>query len=420
MEMAIPLRVFVSYSWDSVEHKEWVLKFVNMLRDRWGVNAKCDVFITQSNTTNLNHMMVEEIKDSDYVLIILTESYAEKANKLEGGVGFETKLLISECKNNLRKIIAVVREKERKAEDVIPYYLQGVHYIDFSDSSNWDESWETLIYRIYQKDKIKLEPIGKPPVLKTKKMNFEELVDSVQIELERETRRQTLMKKNLNAFRTLLYKNIGGKNGIVSLEKTRDIEKIIDSINGQLVPDKDINLWWQQGYSNFMINKNIEKIDDRTWVIDGIEMTIEKVWLYICPNSYDRDYILLKTEPSPDFPIYPKYNGERDYRDDYRYVPTSMAGFFKNQYITGIEHDADYADINGEIVELKGESRLRTRYLGEEYFFIATQYHSVLQTKNDHLVRDIYESLHEKNDLTQDDIIKLGKLSKSDISMMYN
>mgnify|MGYP003511259450 CR=1 FL=1 len=94
MEMAIPLRVFVSYSWDSVEHKEWVLKFVNMLRDRWGVNAKCDVFITQSNTTNLNHMMVEEIKDSDYVLIILTESYAEKANKLEGGVGFETKLLI--------------------------------------------------------------------------------------------------------------------------------------------------------------------------------------------------------------------------------------------------------------------------------------------------------------------------------------
>ena len=69
---------------------------------------------------------------------------------------------------------------------------------------------------------------------------------------------------------------------------------------------------------------------------------------------------------------------------------------------------------------MKGESRLRTRYLGEDYFFIATQDHSVLQRKNDQLVRDIYESIHEKNDLTQDDIIKLGKLSKSDISMMYS
>ena len=87
---------------------------------------------------------------------------------------------------------------------------------------------------------------------------------------------------------------------------------IIDSINEQLISDEEIKLWWHQGYSNYMVNKNIEKIADRTWVIDDIEMTIEKVWLYICPNSSDRDYILVKTEASPDFPIYPEYNGERD------------------------------------------------------------------------------------------------------------
>ena len=419
--MEVAPKVFVSYSWDSNEHNEWVSKFVSKLRSN-GVDAKYDRLLTQRGTTNLDKMMVEEIKNSDYVLVILTEKYAEKANNHEGGVGFETQLLITESRKNLQKIIPIVRVTEGKAENVIPYYLQSAHYIDFSNSSNFDDSYEHLFYRIYKTDMIEIQPLGKPPVLETKKMNFEidASISSVPFELEQELSRQSRMFKNLDAFRILLYKNVGGKNGIISLEKTGDIEKIIDSINEQLISDEEIKLWWHQGYSNYMVNKNIEKIADRTWVIDDIEMTIEKVWLYICPNSSDRDYILVKTEASPDFPIYPEYNGERDYRDEYRYGPSSVAGFFKGQYITGIEHDAGYADINGEVVELKGESRLRTRYLGEDYFFIATQDHSVLQRKNDQLVRDIYESIHEKNDLTQDDIIKLGKLSKSDISMMYS
>ena len=151
--MEVAPKVFVSYSWDSNEHNEWVSKFVSKLRSN-GVDAKYDRLLTQRGTTNLDKMMVEEIKNSDYVLVILTEKYAEKANNHEGGVGFETQLLITESRKNLQKIIPIVRVTEGKAENVIPYYLQSAHYIDFSNSSNFDDSYEHLFYRIYKTDMI--------------------------------------------------------------------------------------------------------------------------------------------------------------------------------------------------------------------------------------------------------------------------
>ena len=70
--MEVAPKVFVSYSWDSNEHNEWVSKFVSKLRSN-GVDAKYDRLLTQRGTTNLDKMMVEEIKNSDYVLVILTE-----------------------------------------------------------------------------------------------------------------------------------------------------------------------------------------------------------------------------------------------------------------------------------------------------------------------------------------------------------
>lgn len=56
------------------------------------------------------------------------------------------------------------------------------------------------------------------------------------------------MFKNLDAFRILLYKNVGGKkwNYIYHLRRRGDIEKIIDSINEQLISDEEIKLWWHR------------------------------------------------------------------------------------------------------------------------------------------------------------------------------
>ena len=93
---------FISYSWDSMEHQQWVIGLTNELRKK-GIVATMDLFETQQGTVNLNQMMIKNIKDSDYVVIVLTEEYAKKSNEFQGGVGFETMLTIPDIKNNLKK-----------------------------------------------------------------------------------------------------------------------------------------------------------------------------------------------------------------------------------------------------------------------------------------------------------------------------
>lgn len=50
-----------------------------------GINASMDVFETQLQTVNLNTMMVSKIKNSGYIVIVLTENYANKLQPIITG-----------------------------------------------------------------------------------------------------------------------------------------------------------------------------------------------------------------------------------------------------------------------------------------------------------------------------------------------
>ncbi|WP_121515136.1 toll/interleukin-1 receptor domain-containing protein [Petrotoga sp. HKA.pet.4.5] len=49
--------VFISYSWDSKEHQEWVKKLVDDLSSK-GIEVNFDQKETQRKTTNLYRMMI--------------------------------------------------------------------------------------------------------------------------------------------------------------------------------------------------------------------------------------------------------------------------------------------------------------------------------------------------------------------------
>ncbi|MBB6215066.1 hypothetical protein HNQ80_001155 [Anaerosolibacter carboniphilus] len=158
---------FISYSWDSDEHRGWVASLVNLLREN-GVDATADVFETQKGTVNLNTMMVKNIKDNDYTIVVLTEKYAEKADELQGGVGFETSMLLSYIHENMQKIIPIMKCKENKSK-AIPFYLKGAHFIDFSERHDFKEKFNELLHRIYKVDLVERSPLGKRPDLKPRK-----------------------------------------------------------------------------------------------------------------------------------------------------------------------------------------------------------------------------------------------------------
>jgi len=80
-------RAFISYSWDSDEHRDWVRNLatrmrqdgVDLLLDQWGL-APGD---------QLPEFMEHSVRDHDFVLIICTPRYKQKSDQRVGGVGYE-------------------------------------------------------------------------------------------------------------------------------------------------------------------------------------------------------------------------------------------------------------------------------------------------------------------------------------------
>jgi len=160
---------FISYSWDSTPHQEWVVRLANKLR-REGIAAKVDVFETQTSTVNLNAMMIKNMRDNDFVIFVLTEKYAEKADSLEGGVGFETMLSLPILRKNPNKLIFLLRH-QGSFEKAFPFHLDGYYAIDFSDDRQFEPKFLELLHRIQGVPLYKMEPIGKPRVLQPKDLD---------------------------------------------------------------------------------------------------------------------------------------------------------------------------------------------------------------------------------------------------------
>jgi hypothetical protein len=156
-------RGFISYSWDSEEHKEWVLYLANHLRTK-GLEIDTDIFETQIKTVNLNRMMVEKVRDSDFIIIVLTENYARKADNFEGGVGFESQLTLPLLMENPNKLVLIMRH-QGDYNKVFPFHFKGQYAIDFSNDIEYDAKFEKLIYRLYEKPLYFVQPLGEVPTL---------------------------------------------------------------------------------------------------------------------------------------------------------------------------------------------------------------------------------------------------------------
>lgn len=246
---------FISYSWDSKEHKKWVLSLVSKLFSK-GVETSIDVFETQTETVNLNNMMIKNIKEKDYTIIILTEEYAKKADALQGGVGFETNMLIPFIMGNLQKIIPIVRTKGDKCK-AIPFYLTGVHYIDFSDDSQFEEVFDELLHRIYKVDLIEKPKLGTRPNLKTKKID------------------QTISEPTFNVEDNNLIPKL---SGVTDIDKNRFMKEsysdIINGLHALLEKTKVSNSNFEFEFDNITSKKVIARI-----YLNGTQKYSFKIWL---------------------------------------------------------------------------------------------------------------------------------------------
>ena len=150
-------KVFISYSWDSEEHKAWVLAFANRLRD--------DGIDTVLDQTHLNlggrtpEFMERSIRDSRNVLVICTDGYKRRFDGREGGAGYEghiiTAAVLSSAGTN--KFIPILRQGDWTT--AMPTVLGGVYGVDLSSGS--DGRYRELVRHLHGVDKVR--PVGRPP-----------------------------------------------------------------------------------------------------------------------------------------------------------------------------------------------------------------------------------------------------------------
>lgn len=152
-------KVFISYSWESKEHSDWV----NSLADKLladGIEAIIDSYDV-SPGDRLPEFMESSIKDSDYVIIICTEEYKRKANNREKGVGYESHIISAELYNNHndRKFIPIIRQGDFNT--ALPTYLDGKLAIDLRGNPYNETSYKDLIasiFKVKKKPKVGIRP----------------------------------------------------------------------------------------------------------------------------------------------------------------------------------------------------------------------------------------------------------------------
>ncbi|SRX96095.1 hypothetical protein [Pelodictyon phaeoclathratiforme BU-1] [Mycobacterium shimoidei] len=158
-----PPQVFMSYSHDSEEHRDWVLQLSHRLRSN-GV----DVCLDRWNVSlggNLAHYM-ERAADQKYrVIAVVSENYSRKCNDREGGAGVEGQMLSARLFADLgsNPVIPIIRNNPGNPP-VLPAFLGGRMYEDFREDASQEDAYERLLREIHGVPVDAAPPLGPNPL----------------------------------------------------------------------------------------------------------------------------------------------------------------------------------------------------------------------------------------------------------------
>jgi hypothetical protein len=167
--MNIP-KAFLSYSHDTQEHKKWVLELTTRLRNN-GIDAILDQFELKPGD-DIPHFMETYLHSADKILMICTEKYVDKANKGQGGVGYEKMIITSNLMKKIdeNKIIPIIRQIDTKE---VPIFLKTKLYIDFSEVDDYEFCYDELVRAIHKAPIFEKPPVGNNPFVPVVKEKLE-------------------------------------------------------------------------------------------------------------------------------------------------------------------------------------------------------------------------------------------------------
>ncbi|MDR3292975.1 MAG: TIR domain-containing protein [Clostridiales bacterium] len=158
-------KVFISYAWGTDEYQEKVLTFATRLQREAGVEVIFDKWTMDAG--NDTYAFMEKSVNDDtihFVLILLDENYAEKADKRKGGVGTETQIISPEVYNKTKqtKFIPIIFERGADGAIYTPAYLKSLLYFDLTGNTE-EAEFKRLVRHIYGVKTYPIPEKGKRP-----------------------------------------------------------------------------------------------------------------------------------------------------------------------------------------------------------------------------------------------------------------
>ncbi len=155
-------KCFISYSWDSDAHTEWVRKLAENLQGK-GVSVLLDQWDLKHGS-DLPSYIETSVRESHFVILVCTRDFARKANVGIGGVGYEKSIVTGEIFHRIsspEKFVPILRSGS--VQETIPSYLKSKIYVDFRDDKIFQTSLEDLLRHLHDMPRHLRPSLGSKP-----------------------------------------------------------------------------------------------------------------------------------------------------------------------------------------------------------------------------------------------------------------
>ena len=151
---------FISYSWDSEEHKVWVRDLAVRLRAS-GIDVTLDQWHLVPGD-QLPQFMESAVRGADFVLVVCTPRYKARSDNRTGGVGYEGDIMTAEVMSsrNQRKFIPILRSGTWTT--AAASWLAGKYYVDLSAKPYSESQFDDLLTTLHG-TRPQAPPVGIPP-----------------------------------------------------------------------------------------------------------------------------------------------------------------------------------------------------------------------------------------------------------------
>lgn len=254
MDSKMP-KVFISYSWSSVDYKDRIRHYAERLRENH-VDVLLDIWDLSAGQDK-NAYMEKMVTDPSvtHVLVFVDKRYTEKANARKDGVGTESQIISQRLYSSVdqSKFIPIFCEKGESGKLSAPAFFESRIGFDFSTPAAENDNWEPLLRFLFGKPEYTKPALGPLPAFLDEK-NAPVVLPTTD---------------SFKRFKENALKQIQGPLAL-SYEYLANVFRLLDSLRTRVMPpEKELNTYHETVY-----NRLQQLVPLRDQFVEWIELQI--------------------------------------------------------------------------------------------------------------------------------------------------